>query len=100
MGTSDCLVGRHDFVVAAAPAAVGWVVIEFGLQTWNEQIRREVLHRRETNEDAMRAFGICDRQRLWYDVDHMFNLPGESEDDHIRGVQQYRQLRYLGRINL
>jgi hypothetical protein len=30
----------------------------------------------------------------------MFNLPGESEDDHIQGAQLYRQLRRLGRVKV
>ncbi len=95
-----CTISGFDEETARLLKEGGCYSIEFGLQTWNEQIRKDVLHRRETNEDAMRAFGICDRQRLWYDVDHMFNLPGESEEDHIRGVQHYRQLRRLGRIKV
>ena len=95
-----CTITGFDEETARLLKEAGCYSIEFGLQTWNEQIRKDVLHRRETNEDAMRTFGICDRQRLWYDVDHMFNLPGESENDHIQGVELYRQLRRLGRIKV
>ncbi len=74
--------------------------IEFGLQTWNSRIRREVLNRRETNAQAFDAFGHCAAAGLRYDVDHMFNLPGETEADHILGARCYRRLRHLNRIKV
>jgi len=74
--------------------------VEFGLQTWNEALRRDLLRRRETNADALRAFASCARHRLWYDVDHMFNLPRETEADHRLGAAAYHRLRYLNRIKV
>ena len=93
-----CTILGFDEETASLLKRGGCYNIEFGLQTWNYRIRRDVLHRRETNEDALRAFDCCARQHLWYDVDHMFNLPGESEQDHLDGVWKYRSLRYLNRI--
>ncbi len=78
----------------------GCYSIEFGLQTWNDRLRREILNRPETSEDARRVFRLCDQHRLWYDVDHMFHLPTETEEDHARGAECYRGLRYLGRIKV
>jgi hypothetical protein len=78
----------------------GCYCIEFGLQTWNERVRRETLNRRETNEAAARVFETCAKYKLWYDVDHMFNLPGECEDDHREGALRYRELKYLNRIKV
>lgn len=95
-----CTVSGFDDETARLLKDGGCYSIEFGLQTWNDRIRRDVLNRRETAEDALRAFGHCDRQRLWYDVDHMFNLPQETEEDHILGAERYRQLRRLGRIKV
>ncbi|ACL03853.1 cobalamin B12-binding domain protein [Desulfatibacillum aliphaticivorans] len=74
--------------------------IEFGLQTWNEAIRRDVLNRKETNAQAREVFGLCDAWRLRYDVDHMFNLPGESANDHVLGAREYKKLKYLNRIKV
>ena len=36
----------------------GCYSIEFGLQTWNDRLRREVLDRRETTEEALAAFAV------------------------------------------
>ena len=95
-----CTISGFDEETAELLKEGGCYSIEFGLQTWNDGIRRDVLNRRETNEDALRTFEVCDRQRLWYDVDHMFNLPTETEEDHALGAESYKQLRRLGRIKV
>src|SRR5690606_14961352 len=78
----------------------GCYSVEFGLQTWNPVIRRDVLARHETNAAALAAFRHCAEQRLWFDVDHMFGLPGESEQDHVEGALAYRGLAYLNRVKV
>jgi hypothetical protein len=95
-----CTVTGFDRDAARMLKEGGCYSIEFGLQTWNDKLRRDVLDRRETAEDAFRAFGACDRERLRYDVDHMFNLPTETRQDHELGVRSYRRLKYLGRIKV
>jgi radical SAM superfamily enzyme YgiQ (UPF0313 family) len=95
-----CTILGFDEETARLLKEGGCYGVEFGLQTWNERVRREVLNRRETNEQAMAAFGHCAAARLWYDVDHMFNLPGESERDHADGARRYRELRYLNRVKV
>jgi len=93
-----CTVVGFDADTARLLKQGGCYSIEFGLQTWNEGIRRGALGRCETNAMARRAFDLCARERIWYDVDHMFNLPGESARDHADGAREYARLRYLNRI--
>ena len=76
----------------------GCYCIEFGMQTVNQNLKKEVLHRNETNKQAFEAFARCDRYKLHYDIDHMFGLPGETEEDHIQGLKYYSRLKYLNRI--
>ena len=95
-----CTVQGFDDRTARLLVEGGCYCVEFGLQTWNEELRRTVLNRHETNEQARTAFEICDRHGLWYDVDHMFNLPGESVDDHRLGARHYRSLRHLNRVKV
>ena len=95
-----CTIDGFDSQTARLLKEGGCYSVEFGLQTWNPTIRREVLHRGETNEQALAAFGHCADQKLWYDVDHMFNLPRETEQDHVDGALQYRRLRYLNRVKV
>ncbi len=76
----------------------GCYCIEFGMQTVNQSLKKEVLNRNETNRQAFEAYRICDRYKLRYDIDHMFGLPGEKEKDHIDGLKFYNRLKYLNRI--
>ena len=76
----------------------GCYAIEFGLQTINENIRRNVLNRLETHKQCENAFRICDNFKLKYDIDHMFGLPGEQIDDFKQAAEFYSQLKYLNRI--
>jgi hypothetical protein len=95
-----CTIASFDGETARLLKEGGCYNIEFGLQTWNDRLRRDTLNRRETSDDAHRAFDCCADQRLWYDVDHMFNLPGETLQDHVDGVQHYQHLRCLNRIKV
>jgi anaerobic magnesium-protoporphyrin IX monomethyl ester cyclase len=76
----------------------GCYAIEFGLQTFNPEIRKGVLGRPESNDDYRSAFAILDRVGIWYDIDHMFGLPGETLEDHVEGARLYGSLRRLNRI--
>ena len=76
----------------------GCYAIEFGLQTINEDIRMNVLNRFETQYQCKKAFKICDKFKLRYDIDHMFGLPGEKIEDFKQAAEFYSQLRYLNRI--
>ena len=95
-----CTIRSFDEETAQLLKEGGCYSIEFGLQTWNDRLRVEILNRRETNAEALQTFAICDRHRLRYDVDHMFHLPTESDRDHVDGALQYRRLRYLGRVKV
>ncbi|HRU06984.1 MAG TPA: radical SAM protein [Candidatus Brocadiia bacterium] len=93
-----CTIAGFDADTARLLKEGGCYNVEFGLQTWNDRLRRETLNRGETSEMARRVFDLCARYRLWFDVDHMFNLPGETEGDHLAGAREYGRLRYLNRI--
>ncbi len=92
-----CTITGFDEETARLLKEAGCYSIEFGLHGTTASA---VLGRRETSDDAFRAFALCDAQRLRYDVDHMFNLPGESAEDHALGAECYARLPYLGRIKV
>ncbi len=95
-----CTISGFTNDTARMLKAGGCYSIEFGLQTWNEKMSKGILNRKESNEDAKRVFDICARNRIYYDVDHMFNLPGETFEDHLTGALQYLDLKYLNRIKV
>ena len=95
-----CTITGFDTETAQMLKQGGCYSIEFGLQTWNDEIRSGVLNRRESSADALAAFACCGEARLRYDVDHMFNLPRETRRDHVLGAERYSRLDYLGRVKV
>jgi hypothetical protein len=95
-----CTIRGFDEEVAQLLKKGGCYCIEFGLQTWNENLRKKILNRKETNQEACSAFEICDKFGIRYDIDHMFNLPYESHQDHKDGALIYSRLSLLNRIKV
>jgi radical SAM superfamily enzyme YgiQ (UPF0313 family) len=72
--------------------------IDFGVQTFNEEIRKKILNRFETNEEIKKAFKNCDQAGLRYNVDLIFSLPLMKEDDYLFALEFVEGCRYLNRI--
>lgn len=72
--------------------------VEFGVQTFNEKLKQDILKRKERTSILMRAFSICEKHGLRYDIDHLFGIPGEQAEDHIEAAKIYMKLRYINRI--
>jgi len=53
--------------------------IEMGIQTMDEEIRRKLLRRYETNEQLINVMSVCRTFKLPFYVDHMFGFPGQDE---------------------
>jgi len=93
--------GRPDAFdpeTAALLKASGCYCVEFGLQTFNEKLRSEVLRRPESVEAVRKAFAACDEAGLAYDADYIFGLPGESVQDHLLAAGELSRLKKLNRI--
>ncbi|MCD6310043.1 MAG: B12-binding domain-containing radical SAM protein [Candidatus Eremiobacteraeota bacterium] len=87
-----------DDEIASLLKKSGCYCVEFGLQTWNENIRKDLQTPPGDNEIYFSAFKACDRHGLLYDIDHMFGLPGETEEDFRLGTTFYKELTHLNRI--
>lgn len=87
-----------DEEIASELVRAGCYAIEFGVQTLNETVRKNILKRKESNEENSKAFSICDKYKIHYDVDHIFGLPGETDEDYFFAARYYSDLKYLNRI--
>jgi radical SAM superfamily enzyme YgiQ (UPF0313 family) len=76
----------------------GCYCIDFGVQTFNEKLRKELLNRPESNQIIERAFSICDQAMLRYDVDLIMGIPSMSEKDYILALLFMQNHRYLNRL--
>ena len=91
-------VSAFDINIANALKDAQCYCVEFGIQTFNETIRREVLQRFETNQQIQRAFDSCERTGLAYDIDIMFGIPGTEEKDYAVILDFVGKRKYLNRI--
>jgi Radical SAM superfamily/B12 binding domain len=89
-----------DAELVLALKSAGCYGVEFGLQTTNDEMRRDILDRPETLEEAKKAFALCDRWRLRYDVDHIFGLPGETDKDCVDAARLYADCAFLNRVKV
>lgn len=87
-----------DEDIARALKEAGCHRVQFGVQTFNETTKKEVLLRPETNERVLKSFQICDKVGLRYSCDHMFGLLGESEKDQIMAARIYSNFKNRVRI--
>jgi hypothetical protein len=87
-----------DDEIAVMLKESGCYCVEFGVQTFNETLKRETLNRKESTDAILKAFSACDRFRLRYDADHLFGIPGESVEDHKEAAKIYSGLGYINRI--
>ncbi|MCU0666216.1 MAG: B12-binding domain-containing radical SAM protein [Candidatus Omnitrophica bacterium] len=72
--------------------------VQFGVQTFNEDTKKNYLFRNEKNSKIIQTFEICDKVGLKYSCDHMFGLPGEKEEDQILAARSYAGFRNRVRI--
>lgn len=63
--------------------------VELGIQSTNEELRKDILNRHENNSDIERALDICKSINLPYQVDHIFGLPGDTEQNLIDAANFY-----------
>jgi anaerobic magnesium-protoporphyrin IX monomethyl ester cyclase len=67
--------------------------LKIGVQSANEDYRRQFLNRNESNKDIIRVSKLCHQYGLTFSFDHIFNLPGETEDHLIEAVKLYNLCR-------
>jgi len=87
-----------DQDIAVALKESGCHRVQFGVQTFNEKTKKEVLLRPESNERILKSFQVCDNAGLQYSCDHMFGLPGESEEEQVQAAKMYRNFKNRVRI--
>lgn len=76
----------------------GCYCIDFGVQTVNQDIRKKVLYRKESDDQIKKAFKACDEVNLRYDIGIMLGLPFSREEDYQNLLGMIRDLRCLNRI--
>jgi len=82
-----------DFERAKILKKAGCTYAWFGIQSGSERIRKTVLDRFETNEEIINAAEICHRAGLKFMVDHIFDIPFESDKEVLEAISLYNKIR-------
>jgi radical SAM superfamily enzyme YgiQ (UPF0313 family) len=74
-------------------AQAGCYIVQFGFQSANEDVRKNLLRRPETNAKIMSLVRRARERGMFVCVDHIANLPGETREHLDEAVAFYRDLR-------
>jgi radical SAM superfamily enzyme YgiQ (UPF0313 family) len=86
--------------VTQALRAAGCHHIQMGIESFNEQIRRDVLLRPETNEQVREAIQNMEDAGIGYSTDFILGLPGETEQDLIDAIRLLEGRKRLRRASI
>jgi len=91
-------VNFFDYEVGKLLKDGGCYCIDFGIQTFNQEIKRKFLNRFESNEQIRKTLNICDDLKIKYDVDIMLGLPGSTQQDYELPLKFLKNNKYLNRL--
>jgi anaerobic magnesium-protoporphyrin IX monomethyl ester cyclase len=71
----------------------GCRLIALGIQSLNENIRKEVLSRYESNDDIINAIKLIPRKKIFLYVELIVGLPRETENDLLWSAEFFNKYR-------
>lgn len=89
---------KIDDQIAKAMKSAGVWRVQLGIESLREDIRRDVLHRKESNEDIFAAIDSLNRHKIGFSIDHMVGLPGQKDEDLEQAAVTYSKYRHVVRI--
>ena len=71
----------------------GCQMIGFGMQSCNEDYRKDYLKRHGTNEHIREIANLCKSLKIHFSFDHIFNLPNEPAENQMEAVNFYNEVK-------
>lgn len=84
---------------AVALRNAGCFAIQIGLESYDPNIRNNILKRPETNEQIHRAIDILEKYKVFYSLDYILGLPGQEEQELKNAANLFSKLKYCYRIS-
>lgn len=88
---------RDDTTKALVEA--GCYAIQMGLESFDENLRKEALNRHESNEKILSAIQIMEKNRCHYSLDYILGLPGQTEKELQDIAHLFAGLKYCYRLS-
>lgn len=83
----------HDHGTIDLLADAGCKIVQFGFQSTVEGVRKDILHRRESNERIKDLVTYSRKRGMFVCVDHIANLPGEEKKHLTHAIEFYSEIR-------
>lgn len=88
-----------DEEVASLMKEAGCYAIQLGIESFDENVRKEILNRRETNDDILRAVEAMDKVGLTYSMDYILGLPSQTEEELMTAAAFFIEREHCHRIS-
>lgn len=72
--------------VARALKDAGCWGVQLGVESYDDDVRRDILNRKEANEHIDKAVEAMDKVGLPYTLDYILGLPGQTEEELLRAA--------------
>ena len=79
--------------IALALHLAGCYTIDMGIQTGNQDLRKRILNRQETNEEFLNACANIKERRIKLVIDHIFEIPQESDETNRESFELYKRAK-------
>lgn len=89
-----------DETIAAALKDAGCYRVQLGIQSLNNEIKRQYLKRFETTEDIEKCFDILDKAKISFSADQIIGLPNENNNELFENAQFYTRFKRLKMVNV
>jgi len=77
--------------VVSVLEAMGCLAVDMGMQTISEDLREEVLQRRESNEDIKKAIALFRKTRIFLYIGVILGLPKQDEQEALKMAVFFNQ---------
>ena len=71
----------------------GCELLWWGIQSASEDLRKKVFDRHEKNEQIIKAAQLCHAKKMRFMVDHLLNIPYDSDEALREAVSLYNRIR-------
>ncbi|MBF0147184.1 MAG: B12-binding domain-containing radical SAM protein [Magnetococcales bacterium] len=91
-------VKKVDDEIAAALVRTGCDMVQIGIESFSEEVRRTYLNRFESNNDIRHCIASLDKYGLRYSFDYIFGLPGQNEQEIQEAMEFFLSCQHLVRL--
>ena len=89
---------RMDYDIALALKKSGCYIVQLGVESFSEEVRRKIFNRAETTEQIIAATDAMDRAGLRYTIDYIMGAPLQGEEEYRQAAEFFATRRKCIRV--